>query len=302
LESFFVPFSLCILLVEVLKMKDKPYQVALRSVLLGYLLVLVVMPIVAVYIKGFSLGWDPFWKELSGVIAWKSILLTIKLGVVTTLIQALIGTMIAYVLVRYHFVGRRLLNSMVDLPFALPTAVSGLMLLTLLGPQSSIGMWLHSFGISLLFNQAAIVIGMVFITFPFVIRTVQPMIEEFDPFEEQASYTLGAGKVFTFFKILLPSIFPGIIAGSMLTFSRALAEFGAISLISGNLPGKTQVASVFIYGEIENYNTQGAAAVSIVLLTHWYNGNYWYSRYDWNQRTHRNHWNCWDNRYYWRVW
>jgi sulfate transport system permease protein len=108
---------------------------------------------------------------------------------------------------------------------------------------------------------------MVFITFPFVIRTVQPMIEQFDPFEEEASFTLGAGKVFTFFHVLLPSIVPGIIAGSMLSFSRALAEFGAISLISGNIPGKTQVASVYIYGEIENYNIQGAAAVSIVLIT-----------------------------------
>jgi sulfate/thiosulfate transport system permease protein len=251
----------------VCEVKVKPYQVAMRSVLLGYLLVLVVMPIAAVYIKGFSLGWEPFWKELSGAIAWKAVLLTVQLSIVTTLIQAFIGTMIAFVLVRYQFMGRRLLNSLVDLPFALPTAVSGLMLLTLLGPQSPIGIWLQSIGISLLYNQAAIVIGMVFITFPFVIRTVQPMIEQFDPFEEQASYTLGAGKVFTFFKILLPSVVPGVIAGSMLTFSRALAEFGAISLISGNLPGKTQVASVFIYGEIENYNTQGAAAVSVVLLT-----------------------------------
>jgi len=248
-------------------MKIISFRKAMRSVLFSYLLILVVLPISAVYVRGFSLGWEPFWKEVSGVIAWKAILLTLKLSILATFIQAVIGTFIAFVLVRYRFLGNRLLNSMVDLPFSLPTAVSGLMLLSLLGPQSPIGNWLGSIGINLLYNQAAIMIGMVFITFPFVIRTVQPMFEQLDPFEEQASYTLGAGKVFTFFNILLPSVFPSIIAGSMLAFSRALSEFGAISLISGNLPGKTQVASVFIYGEIQNYNTQGAAAVSIILIT-----------------------------------
>lgn len=243
------------------------YRVAIRSILISYLLVLIVLPIASVYTKGFSLGWDPFWNAISDVIAWKAILLTFKLSILTTFIQAIVGTFIAFVLVRYRFIGQRLLNSLVDLPFSLPTSVSGLMLLTLLGPENSIGKWLTSIGISLLYNQSAIIIGMVFVTFPFVIRTVQPIIEQFDPFEEQASYTLGAGRVFTFFKILLPAVVPGIFAGSMLTLSRALAEFGAISFISGNLPGKTQVASVYIYGEIENYNTQGAAAVSIVLIT-----------------------------------
>lgn len=248
-------------------MKIISYRAAARAVIFSYLLILVVLPISAVYVKGFSLGWDPFWNESSGVIARKAILLTLKLCILTTLIQAFIGTFIAFVLVRYRFCGNRLFSSIVDLPFSLPTAVSGLMLLTLLGPQSPIGKWLASHGIILLYNQTAIVIGMVFITFPFVIRTVQPLIEQNDPYEEQASYTLGAGKAYTFFRILLPPVVPGIIAGSMLAFSRALAEFGAISLISGNLPGKTQVASVFIYGEIENYNTQGAAAISIVLIT-----------------------------------
>ncbi|WP_274652052.1 sulfate ABC transporter permease subunit CysT [Paenibacillus humicola] len=245
----------------------QPVRAAFRSVLIGYLLILVVLPISAVYAKGFSLGWQPFWNEISGAIAWKAVVLTVKLSIVTTVIQAVIGTLSAFVLVRYRFPGRRLLSSLVDLPFALPTAVSGLMLLTLLGPSSPLGVWLEYAGVHLLYNETSIVIGMVFITLPFVIRTVQPLLEQFDSFEEQASYTLGAGKLFTFFNVLLPSVAPGIIAGSMLVFSRALAEFGAISMISGNLPGKTQVASVFIYTEIENYNTQGAAAVSVLLLT-----------------------------------
>lgn len=248
-------------------MKVLGYRAAIRSILITYVLILIVFPMTAVYVKGFSLGWDPFWKEISGVIAWKAVLLTVKLSLLTTIIQAVVGTFIAFVLVRYQFFGRRFLNSLADLPFSLPTAVSGIMLLTLLGPDSPIGKGLKTAGINLLYNQAAITVGMIFITFPFVIRTVQPMIEQLDPYEEQASYTLGAGRMFTFFNVILPSVYPGIIAGSMLAFSRALAEFGALSIISGNLPGKTQVASVFIYGEIENYNTQGAAAVSILLIT-----------------------------------
>nr|WP_202887729.1 sulfate ABC transporter permease subunit CysT [Cohnella zeiphila] len=235
--------------------------------LIAYLLLLVALPIATVYVKGFSLGWQPFWEEISGSVAWKSILLTIKLSVVSTLIQAVIGTIIAYVLVRYSFRGRTLLSSLVDLPFALPTSVAGLMFLTLLGPQSPIGDWLHRIGIELLYNQAAIVIGLTFVTFPFVVRTVQPLLEQLDASEEQASYTLGAGRGFTFRHVVFPAIVPGILAGSMLAFSRALAEFGAISLISGNLPGKTMVVSVFIYGETQNFRPEGAAALSAVLLT-----------------------------------
>ncbi|WP_337914034.1 sulfate ABC transporter permease subunit CysT [Cohnella zeiphila] len=248
-------------------MASQAFKAASRSLLIAYLLLLVALPIATVYVKGFSLGWQPFWEEISGSVAWKSILLTIKLSVVSTLIQAVIGTIIAYVLVRYSFRGRTLLSSLVDLPFALPTSVAGLMFLTLLGPQSPIGDWLHRIGIELLYNQAAIVIGLTFVTFPFVVRTVQPLLEQLDASEEQASYTLGAGRGFTFRHVVFPAIVPGILAGSMLAFSRALAEFGAISLISGNLPGKTMVVSVFIYGETQNFRPEGAAALSAVLLT-----------------------------------
>ena len=175
-------------------MVNKTIQAAFRSVLIGYLIVLLILPIGSIYFKGFSLGWQPFWEEISGPIAWKSILLTVRLSIVSTLIQALIGTIIAYVLVRYSFRGKSLLNSMVDLPFALPTSVAGLMFLTLLGPQSPMGVWLDHLGIKILYTQSAIVLGLVFVTFPFVIRTVQPLLEQLDASEEQASYTLGAGR------------------------------------------------------------------------------------------------------------
>ncbi|MCD1257245.1 sulfate ABC transporter permease subunit CysT [Paenibacillus athensensis] len=248
-------------------MANKVFKATVRSVLIGYLIALLVLPIGAIYVKGFSLGWQPFWEEVTGPLAWKSVVLTIKLSILSTIIQMVIGTMIAYVLVRYTFPGKKLLNSMVDLPFSLPTSVAGLMILTLLGPQSPLGAALEHAGIKLLYNQTAIVIGLVFVTFPFVIRTVQPLLEQIDPSEEQASYTLGASKWLTFRRIVFPAVAPGIVAGSMLAFSRALAEFGAISLISGNLPGKTMVVSVYIYGETQNFNPEGAAALSIVLLT-----------------------------------
>jgi sulfate/thiosulfate transport system permease protein len=248
-------------------MSNKLWKSAFRAVLLGYLILLVVLPILAVYFKGFSFGIKEFWQAAVNPLAMKSIILTIKIGILTTLVQAVIGTLIAFTLVRYKFFGRQLLNSIVDLPFALPTAVSGVIILTLLSPNSPIGLFLSHYGLSLVYNQTAIFIGMFFITFPFVVRAVQPLLENMDPYEEEASQSLGASKGQTFFRVIVPNILPGIVAGSMLAFSRAIAEFGAISLISGNLPGKTMVASVYIYSNVESYNMQGATAVSAFLLT-----------------------------------
>jgi sulfate transport system permease protein len=250
-----------------LEMEGKLLKSAYRAVLLGYLLLLIVLPILAVYYKGFSFGLKDFWQAVINPIAVKSILLTVKMGIITTIVQAIIGTVISFTLVRYEFMGKRLLNSIIDLPFALPTAVSGVIILTILSPKSPLGLFLNKYGLSLVYNQTSIFIGMFFITFPFVIRAVQPLLENIDLFEEEASQSLGGSRLTTFRRIIIPNITPGILAGSMLAFSRALAEFGAISLISGNLPGKTMVASVYIYSNVESYNMQGATAVSAILLT-----------------------------------
>lgn len=200
-------------------------------------------------------------------IAWKAVLLTLQMAAMATIINVMIGTMIAWVLSRYRFKGRSLLNSLVDLPFALPTAVGGLMILLLLGPGSLVGRLAEALGFEIVFHQPAIVIAMVFVTFPFVIRAVQPLLEEIDSSEEEASYTLGASRSWTFRKVILPSMLPGMVSGGMLAFSRALAEFGAVVLVAGNIPGRTLVASVFVYGEVESDNPVGAAAVSVILLT-----------------------------------
>lgn len=232
-----------------------------------YFIILIVLPIVGIYTQSFKLGWLPFWNSVADPLAWKAVLLTIKLAVVATIINVLLGTMIGWVLIRYRFPGKRILNSLVDLPFALPTAVGGLMILLLLGPNSLAGGLAEGLGFEIVFHQPAIVIAMIFVTFPFVIRAVQPLLEELDASEEEAAYTLGASRALTFFRVIFPSMLPGVVSGAMLAFSRALAEFGAVVLVAGNIPGKTLIAAVYISGEIEGDNTQGAAAVSVLLLT-----------------------------------
>ncbi|TJY40942.1 sulfate ABC transporter permease subunit CysT [Cohnella pontilimi] len=238
-----------------------------RSAVMLYFILLIVFPILGIYGYSLSAGLAAFTENITEPLAWKAVLLTVKLAFVSTMINVLIGTMAGWVLIRYRFPGRGLLNSLVDLPFALPTAVAGLMILLLLGPQSVVGQWAEQLGFSILFHQPAIVIAMVFVTFPFVIRAVQPLLEEMDGSEEEAAYTMGATKAKTFVRVILPAMLPGIASGAMLAFSRALAEFGAVVLVAGNIPGKTLIASVYIFGEIESDNITGATAVSVVLLT-----------------------------------
>ncbi|QTH44495.1 sulfate ABC transporter permease subunit CysT [Cohnella sp. LGH] len=238
-----------------------------RSTVMLYFIVLIIFPIIGIYGQSFSSGWAAFAENITEPLAWKAVLLTVKLALIATVVNMLIGTMSAWVLIRYRFPGRRLLNSLVDLPFALPTAVAGLMILLLLGPNSPVGALAEKLGFTILFHQPAIVIAMVFVTFPFVIRAVQPLLEEMDASEEEAAYTLGATKATTFWRVILPNMLPGILSGAMLAFSRALAEFGAVVLVAGNIPGKTLIASVYIFGEIESDNAIGATAVSVLLLT-----------------------------------
>ena len=247
--------------------RHKGWKWGFRSTILLYFCILIVFPIFGVYVQSFSDGWGAFAESLSDPIAWKAVVLTLKLGLISALINVVIGTMVAWVLTKYRFPGRTLLNSLVDLPFALPTAVGGLMILLLLGPGSWIGLAAERIGVEIVFHQPAIVIAMVFVTFPFVIRSVQPLLEEMEPSQEEAAYTMGASKARTFFRVILPAMLPGIISGGMLAFSRALAEFGAVVLVAGNIPGRTLVASVLIYGEVESDNPVGAAAVSVLLLT-----------------------------------
>jgi sulfate/thiosulfate transport system permease protein len=185
--------------------------------------------------------------------------LTLVASVVVAFVNAVMGTLIAWVLVRDRFRGQGLVNAVIDLPFALPTIVAGLTLLALYGPNGP-------FGVDIAFTRTAIVLALLFVTLPFVVRTVQPVLLELDREMEEAAASLGAGRIQVFRRILFPNLLPAILSGVALAFARAIGEFGAVVLISGNLPFDTEVASVYIFGRIESGDPHGAAAVSVVLL------------------------------------
>jgi sulfate transport system permease protein len=185
--------------------------------------------------------------------------LTVGCAVIVSLVNALTGTAIAWVLVRDNFRGKEFVNAVIDLPFALPTIVAGLTLLTLYGPKSP-------FGVDVAFQRTGIVLALLFVTLPFVVRAVQPVLIELDRDMEEAAASLGAGRVGIFRRIVFPNLLPAILSGVALAFARAVGEFGSVVLISGNIPFKTEVSSVYIAGQIESDNATGAAAVSVLLL------------------------------------
>jgi sulfate transport system permease protein len=221
--------------------------------------VIVLLPLAAVIAKSTDGGMAHFWDTVSSKQSVAALKLTLLSSLLVAAINAVFGTLIAWVLVRDQFPGKRFVNALIDLPFALPTVVAGITLLALYGPRGPIG-------VNVAYTKTAIVLALLFVTLPFVVRSVQPVLMEVDREMEEAAASLGAGSFTTFRRIILPNVMPAIVAGSALGFARAVGEFGSIVLISGNIPFKTQVASVFIFGQIESDNTAGAAAVSVVLL------------------------------------
>jgi sulfate transport system permease protein len=224
-----------------------------------FLTVVVVLPIAAVVWESKRSGEHAFWQVVSSPEAVAALKLTLGAAVAVALINGVLGTVTAWVLVRDDFRGKALVNAVIDLPFALPTIVAGLTLLSLYGPRSPVG-------IDLAFTRTAIVLALCFVTLPFVIRTVQPVLYELDVEMEEAARSLGAGQLSVFRRIVLPNILPGILSGVVLALARALGEIGSVVLISGNFPFKTEVASVFILNRIESGDNAGAAAVAVVLL------------------------------------
>ena len=215
---------------------------------------------------GLRSGLGQFWRDIVDPVAFGAIKLTLFTALIATIINAVMGTLTAYVLVRYEFPGRRLLNGMVDLPFSIPTLVTGVMLVVLYGPQRTLGAWLESHGVQVIFATPGIVLALLLVTYPFVVRAVQPVLMDMEKDQEEAAYTLGAGKWVTFYRIVLPAILPAVSTGSLLNFGRALGEFGSIVVVSGNIPGRTLTAAVRVYGQIESQNQRAASAMSIVLL------------------------------------
>jgi sulfate transport system permease protein len=224
-----------------------------------YLSIIVLIPLAAVVAKSLELGLDQFWAAITNEQALAALKLTVIASFVVAAINAVSGTLIAWVLVRDDFRGKAIVNSLIDLPFALPTIVAGLTLLALYGPRSPVG-------VDIAYTKLAVILALLFVTLPFVVRTVQPVLIELDREMEEAAASLGASDFTIFRRIILPNLVPAILAGVALAFARAIGEFGSLVLITGNLPFDTEVSSVFIFGQIESDRVVGAAAVSVVLL------------------------------------
>jgi sulfate transport system permease protein len=226
---------------------------------MAYLSIVALIPLAAVLFKSFEDGADSFWNAVSSPEAVAALKLTLIASLIVVIVNGVFGTLIAWVLVRDEFPGKGIVNSLIDLPFALPTIVAGLTLLALYGPDSPVG-------INVAYTRVAVVMALLFVTLPFVVRAVQPVLLELDREMEQAAESLGAGRATVFRRIILPNLTPAIIAGGGLAFARAIGEFGSLVLIAGNLPFKTQAASFFIFSQVESDNIVAAAAVSVVLL------------------------------------
>ena len=230
-----------------------------RGVATGYLSLVVLLPLAALVWTSRAHGLGGLWDEATRPEAVAALKLTLGLAAICALLNAFAGTAIAWTLVRDRFRGQGLVDAIIDLPFALPTIVAGLTLLALYGPGGP-------FGIDVAFTRTGLLLALLFVTLPFVVRAVQPVLLELDTEMEEAAASLGAGPIAIFRRIVFPNLLPAILSGVALAFARAVGEFGAVVLISGNLPFKTEAASVYIFGQLQSNNESGAAAVSVVLL------------------------------------
>ncbi|MEO9327450.1 sulfate ABC transporter permease subunit CysT [Gordonia sp. B21] len=224
-----------------------------------WLSLIVLLPLAAITVQSFEEGWSGFWEAVSAPAAVDALWITVLVSVIAALINVVFGTLIAWVLVRDDFPGKGFVNAIIDLPFALPTIVASLVLLSLYGPNSPIDIQLNA-------TKPALVIALTFVTLPFVVRQVQPVLIELDVDVEEAASVLGANNLTIFRRIILPALLPAILTGAGLAFTRAIGEFGSVVLIGGNIPGDTQVASQYIQQQIEIDAPVDAAAISVVLL------------------------------------
>ena len=238
----------------------------LRGVALVYLGALVVLPAIAVITRGFDQGLGSLREALAVSGAAAALRLTLITAALAAVINGLFGTLLAWVLVRLRFPGRGALGAIVDLPFAIPTLVTGVMLVALYGPNSPIGAFLGRHGVHVIFAPLGILLALLFVTLPLVVRAVEPVLLELDIAEEEAAHVLGAGRWTTFWRVVLPALAPAITAGAMLTFARALGEFGAVVVVSGNNTGSTLTAPVFIFQLTSQFKSDQAAAVATVLF------------------------------------
>jgi sulfate transport system permease protein len=228
---------------------------------------MLIIPLLVIIQDGTREGLAELWRQVTLPIAWHALKLTLWTSAVMMVINTIMGTLTAFVLVRYDFPGKTILNAIIDLPLAIPTLVTGVMLVILFGPQEAVGAWLKErFDFSVIFAPPGIILALLFLTFPFVVRSVQPVLLELELAQEHAAATLGAEGWTIFRRIILPPLTLPVITGALLSFARAIGEFGSIVVVAGNIPLRTQTAAVYVFGEVESENRLGASAMSIVMV------------------------------------
>ncbi len=231
-----------------------------------YLSLVVLIPLSATFIRSLDLGFGHFWAVVTAPRVVASLRLSFGAALLAAGVNALFGLVIAWVLVRYSFPGRRLIDAMVDLPFALPTAVAGIALTALYTPNGWLGRLLQPLGIQVAFKPLGVVVALIFIGLPFVVRTLQPVLEELDQDVEQAAATLGASEWQTFTRVILPALWPALLTGFALAFARAVGEYGSVIFIAGNMPMRSEIAPLLIITKLEQYDYAGATAIAVVML------------------------------------
>lgn len=233
---------------------------------LVYLSLLVLIPLSTVFLKTATLKWPEIWSTISDPQALAAYRLSFGASLIGALINVVFGVLVAWVLARYHFPGKRFVDGLVDLPFALPTAVAGIALTAVYAPNGWLGQHLEPRGIKVAFAPLGVVLALTFIGLPFVVRTVQPVLEDIDAEIEEAAASLGASRFQTFWRVIFPLLVPAVLSGFALAFARALGEYGSVVFISGNLPGKTEIVPLLIVTKLEQYNYAGATAIALVML------------------------------------
>ena len=236
------------------------------GITLIYLSLIVLIPLSTVILKGSEMGFNSFIQTVTDPRVLAGYKVSFLSAFIAALVNAFFGLILAWVLVRYDFPFKRIIDGFIDLPFALPTAVAGIALTTLYSENGWIGQWLYSIGIKSSFSVFGIVIALIFIGIPFVVRTIQPVLEELDGQYEEAATMLGASRFRTFFKVIFPEIFPPLLTGFGLAFARGIGEYGSVVFIAGNMPMKTEIAPLLIMSKLEQFNYSGATAIALVLL------------------------------------
>jgi sulfate transport system permease protein len=230
------------------------------------LLLVVVIPLAGLFLKTATLSWPEIMKAISGDRVMHAYKVSFGLALAAAVVNALFGLILAWVLVRYRFAGRKILDAMVDLPFALPTAVAGIALATLYGPSGWLGAPLNELGIKVAFTPLGIFVALVFVGLPFVVRTVEPVLKDIDREVEEAAVSLGASRRQVFTRVLLPSLLPALATGFAMAFARALGEYGSVIFIAGNIPGVSEIVPLLIVVKLEQYDVAGATAIACVML------------------------------------